>query len=158
MTETGAAQDMTGALSGGIAGGVHSLWRRVYYEDTDAAGIVYYANYLRFAEQARTEFLRCLDISQAALRTETGAVFAVKRCTVDYRRPARLDDLLAIRTQVAAITRARLTMAQAVRHAGDGGAVADLTVEVVCLDENGRPARIPVTLTDKMAPLCRSKE
>jgi acyl-CoA thioester hydrolase len=141
------------SLSGRLEDGVHVLYTRVYYEDTDAAGIVYYANYLRFAERARTEMLRLLGVSQADLRAERGLAFAVRRCTADYRRPARLDDLLEIRSHVTWLTRVQVTMAQAVRHAGTGTPLADLEVNVVCLDSDGRPARIPPPLPDQLHPL-----
>ena len=77
----------------------HVFQCRVYYEDTDAAGIVYYANYLKFAERARSEFLRVRGISNRAVHEREGVVFAVRRLTVDYIAPARLDDLLDVRTR-----------------------------------------------------------
>ena len=85
---------MTEAGSG-FVDGVHVFSMRVYYEDTDAAGIVYYANYLKFAERARTEMLRALGTDQSRLAAEQGIAFAVRRCTADYLKPARLDNRLA---------------------------------------------------------------
>ena len=144
--------DAAAALSGWIEAGVHILWQRVYYEDTDAEGIVYYANYLRFAERARSEMLRCLGIGQAALRERAGVGFVVKDCQIAYRRPAGLDDLLELRTWLAARTRVQLTMVQAVRNAADGAAVADMRVNVVCVDmASGRPARLPATVAEALA-------
>lgn len=119
----------------------HRMRLRVYYEDTDAAGIVYYANYLKFAERARTEFLREAGIGQRALRDENGVLFAVRRCEIDYLRPARLDDVLEVRSRIAASRGASLTMWQAVTL--DAEILAQLSVRVACVDRAGRPARIP---------------
>ena len=82
----------------------HSLSLRVYYEDTDLAGIVYYANYLKFIERARTEWVRGLGVDQGRLKTELGIVFAVRRIEADYLRPARFDDELVVITRPAATT------------------------------------------------------
>ena len=88
---------------GAVADGAFLFPVRVYYEDTDAAGIVYYANYLKFAERARTEMLRHLGVGQEQLRVESGLVFVVRRASADYRRPARLDDDLVIVTRLASL-------------------------------------------------------
>ncbi|MDN5569193.1 MAG: YbgC/FadM family acyl-CoA thioesterase, partial [Paracoccus sp. (in: a-proteobacteria)] len=79
----------------------HTLTLRVYYEDTDLAGIVYYANYLKFIERGRSEWLRTLGIDQLAMQQTTGHVFAVRRVEADYLRPARFDDLLTVVTDLA---------------------------------------------------------
>ena len=89
---------------------LHSI--RVYYEDTDAGGVVYYSNYLRFAERARTEFLRDAGFDHLALMTERSLVFAVRRCEVDYFRPARLDDALQICTRSLKTTGASFWLEQ----------------------------------------------
>ena len=156
--ETPVPPDDAALLSGRIADGVHHIHQRVYYEDTDAAGIVYYANYLCFAERARTEILRLLGVSQARLRAEEGLAFAVRRCAVTYHRPARLDDLLIIRTWVTAMTRVQVTMRQAVAGAADGRAIAELDVQIVCIDDDGRPARIPQALTGAFTHLMTHAE
>ncbi len=145
-------------LSGRVEEGRHRLWLRVYYEDTDAAGIVYYANYLRYAERARTEMLRLIGVSQFALHGEAGLAFAVKDCTVDYRRPARLDDLLEVRSWLSSLTRAQLTAEQHVLNAEDGGLHAVLRVRVACLDAQGRVARIPPPIAAALKPYCQSGE
>lgn len=145
-------------LSGRVEDGRHRLWLRVYYEDTDAAGIVYYANYLRFAERARTEMLRLVGVSQFALRGESGLAFAVKDCAVDYRRPARLDHLLEVRSWLSSLTRAQLTVEQHVLNAEDGGLHAVLRVRVVCLDRHGQVARIPPPIAAALQPYCQSGE
>jgi acyl-CoA thioester hydrolase len=123
---------------------MHTHPIRVYYEDTDLAGIVYYANYLKFTERARTEFLRGLGIDQVAIKRDSGVVFAVRRVEADYIAPALFDDLLAVTTAVTAIGGARVTLAQDVTR---GGAVLVRTrVTLAALREDGRPARLPQAL------------
>jgi acyl-CoA thioester hydrolase len=123
----------------------HTLEMRVYYEDTDAAGIVYHSNYLKFAERGRTEMLRGLGFDHPRLAAEHGVVFALARCTVDFVRPARLDDLLEVRTEVVGVGGARIEMAQRV---GRGSAVvARLGVTLAVLDARAlRPTRLPQVL------------
>jgi acyl-CoA thioester hydrolase len=150
-------------LSGRVAAGEHRLWLRVYYEDTDAAGIVYYANYLRYAERARTEMLRLIEVGQAALMADSGLVFAVKDCAVDYRSPARLDDLLEVRTRLIALGRAQLTAEQRIvavggGSTGEGRECAVLKVRVCCLNRAGQPSRMPPAIADALKPLCASRE
>lgn len=91
---------------------MHSFDLRVYYEDTDLAGIVYYANYLRFIERARSEWVRSLGIDQVALKAEDGAVFAVRRLEADYLMPAHFDDQLTVKTALMQATGARVVLAQ----------------------------------------------
>ena len=92
----------------------HHFQIRVYYEDTDAAGIVYYANYLKFAERARTEMMREHGASHEDLRQSAGLSFVVKRCTAEYHHPARLDDILDVRTHIGKIGGASLDLRQQV--------------------------------------------
>ncbi len=117
---------------------------RVYYEDTDLAGIVYYANYLKYIERGRTEFLRDLGVDQMALKAETGIVFAVRHLQADYLKPARMDDLLDVTTTVASAQKARLVMNQEVRR--DGVLLFQAVVTLVCLNDAGRPSRIPAQI------------
>lgn len=117
---------------------------RVYYEDTDAGGIVYHSNYLKYAERGRTEYLRDLGFDQSRLRDETGLGFAVTRIIVDYLTPARLDDRLLVRTVADKVRRVSLDFTQTVER-GDA-TVARLTVRVACIDAEGRPARMPAAL------------
>lgn len=119
----------------------HRFEVRVYYEDTDLAGIVYYANYLRFIERARSEWLRALGLDQVALREEAGLVFAVRRIEADYLAPARFDDLLAVETRVQAVTAARLVLGQEVGRAGLPLFRASVTLAAV--GPQGRPLRLP---------------
>ena len=137
---------MTGDLprSGVIRDGAHFFPIRIYYEDTDAAGLVYYANYLKYAERARTELLRVAGFEQERLRHETGLVFVVRHCTADYRAAARLDDDLVIETRVAGVGAATLDLAQEI-HRGDDVLVA-LDFRIACLGRTGRPQRLPPAL------------
>jgi len=114
---------------------------RVYYEDTDAAGIVYYANYLKYAERGRTEMLRHLGVNQTALKSESGLIFAVSECNIRYRLPARLDDRLLVRTKVAALGAARIEMVQEVLR--DDARLTEIGVTVASMNEAGRPLRLP---------------
>jgi acyl-CoA thioester hydrolase len=132
--------------AGEIRDGAHYFLTRVYYEDTDAAGIVYHANFLKFAERARTEMLRLLGIGQERLRAETGLGFAVRRCNADFRLPARLDDELEIETRLVEVRGASLDAVQTVRRAGVPLAV--LRVLVACVGRDGRPARLPPVIAD----------
>jgi len=117
---------------------------RVYYEDTDLAGVVYYANYLKFIERGRTEALRDLGISQARLRAERGIVFAVTRVALDYRAPARLDDLLSVETRLTALRGASLAMAQTVSRGPKVLCAGEIAI--ACLGPGGRPCRIPADI------------
>jgi acyl-CoA thioester hydrolase len=119
----------------------HRLTLRVYYEDTDLAGIVYYANYLRFIERARTEWVRDLGIDQARLKAEEGIVFAVRRVEADYLRPARFDDLIEVETGLREATAARVVLDQRVTR--DGAVLFAAVVTIVALTDAGRPARLP---------------
>ena len=123
------------------AGAAHVFPVRVYYEDTDAGGVVYHANYLRFAERARTEMLRQAGIVQTALMASDGLGFIVRRCTVDFLKPARLDDALEVHTSVLSASGARLEAEQVVKRAGED--LARLTLEIACVDREGRPQRLP---------------
>lgn len=123
---------------------------RVYYEDTDAGGIVYYANYLRFAERARTEYLRAIGFDQQpGLEADQRAGFVVRHCEIDYKAPAVLDDLLAVSCEVVEFGGASAVIRQEVMR-GDQLLVS-LEVKVVyVLLKNKRPARIPAELAEKM--------
>jgi acyl-CoA thioester hydrolase len=115
---------------------------RVYWEDTDGGGIVYYANYLKFAERARTEWLRAQGHEQAALKETTGIGFVVREAHVRYRHPARLDDLLAVTVRVMEKTTHKLLLSQQI-SCGDA-LCADITVTLVAVDAMGRLVALPV--------------
>ena len=118
---------------------------RVYYEDTDAAGVVYYANYLRFCERARTEWLRELGIGQQALMASDGIAFVVRSVKADYLRAARLDDALEVTTRISALRGASLLFEQDVQRAGQ--LLFSAQVLVVCIDQRRqKPTPIPTQL------------
>jgi acyl-CoA thioester hydrolase len=121
---------------------------RVYYEDTDLAGIVYYANYFKYIERARTEWVRSLGIDQGRLKAEEGIVFAVRRVEAEYLAPARFDDVLVVETRLRERTGARIVLEQDVRR-GDARLFAGVVV-LVALGAEGRPARIPAELRARM--------
>lgn len=121
---------------------------RVYYEDTDASGVAYHANYLRWLERARTEWLRSLGMDQRRLRAELGVVFTVAKLQIDYRRPALLDDLLQVVTEVALLRRASVVFEQRLL-AQDGRLLARGSVQVACVSADGfRPVALPARLAD----------
>ncbi|ODT61390.1 MULTISPECIES: tol-pal system-associated acyl-CoA thioesterase [Paracoccus] len=123
----------------------HHLTLRVYYEDTDLAGIVYYANYLKYIERGRSEWMRDTGIDQMAMKAASGRVFAVRRVEADYLRPARFDDLLTVVTDLASATAARIVVDQQVRRGDEVLFTARVTI--VCLDGQGRPVRLPQALS-----------
>jgi acyl-CoA thioester hydrolase len=127
----------------------HAFGLRVYYEDTDLAGIVYYANYLKFIERARTEWVRGLGVDQRALKA-AGLVFAVRRIEADYLRPARFDDDLMVDTAVQSLTGARIVLQQDISRGAERLFAAQ--VVLVCLTDSGHPARLPVDLRRRLAP------
>ncbi|TCP62247.1 acyl-CoA thioester hydrolase [Rhodovulum bhavnagarense] len=122
---------------------------RVYYEDTDLAGIVYYANYLKFIERARSEWVRGLGVDQIRLKAQEGIVFAVRRVEADYLGPAKFDDLLRVVTQVEAVTPARLILWQEVLRGAQPLFVARVTI--VALGRGGKPTRLPAEFRRKLA-------
>lgn len=122
---------------------------RVYYEDTDAGGVVYYANYLKYLERGRTEFLRALGFEQRQLAGETGLAFAVRSLSAEYLKPARLDDELRIETTVEEVGRAQVTFAQSIRRGEETLLTAH--VRVACIDlAKGRPAPLPKPIHAKL--------
>ncbi|SNR25258.1 tol-pal system-associated acyl-CoA thioesterase [Puniceibacterium sediminis] len=122
----------------------HRFPVRVYYEDTDMAGVVYHANYLRYIERARSDWVRELGIDQNAMREEDGLVFAVRRVEADYLLPAKFDDTLEVRTTIRSVTGARLIMGQEVRRGEERLFLAEVTL--VCINDTGHPARLPANI------------
>lgn len=114
---------------------------RVYYEDTDAGGVVYYANYLKFAERGRTELLRSLGFENTSLWSGHGVLFVVRRVVADYLKPARLDDLLRVDTSIGTIRNTSLTMLQTVSR--DGETMCEMEVVLACVGRDFRPVRLP---------------
>jgi acyl-CoA thioester hydrolase len=134
--------------------GKHRYAVRVYYEDTDAGGVVYHATYLRFAERARTEALRDVGIPHAELVRQFASMFVVRRIEVDYLRPAHVDDSLIVLTELLSVGGATVTLRQDIR--GPEGSCAVLMVRLACVRPGtGKPGRLPqrwrVVLTDMCA-------
>jgi len=122
---------------------------RVYWEDTDAAGIVFYANYLKFFERARSEWLRSLGFEQEALRCDAGIAFVVAETAVRYRHPARLDDLLSVSVDVIHLGQASLEIGQQARRADQ--LLAEATIRIGCIELGTfRPCRIPNGIRDSL--------
>lgn len=127
----------------------HTHRVRVYFEDTDAGGMVYYANYLKYAERARTEMLRAAGISHAEMVADDGLMLVVRRVTAEYRRSAKLDDELDVDTRVDEVGGATLTLDQVVRRGGE--VLVELVVTIACITRDGRPTRIPERIRKAVA-------
>ena len=140
--------------SGLIEAGNHFLPIRVYYEDTDAGGIVYHANYLRFAERARSEFLRVIGWEHERMRVETGLGWVVRRAEIDFKAPARLDDALTVVTWITASSGASMRAVQSVRRGA--AELVRLHLQLVLLTPSGRPGRIPAPLSRHPSSSSRS--
>ena len=137
---------MTATLSAPVQ---HRHRVRVYWEDTDAGGVVFYANYLKFFERARTEWLRGLGFSQQRLREQTGAIFVVSDTTLRYLRPARLDDELQVTVHLAAAGRASMEIEQQAWRGTE--LLCEGRIRIGCVQaENFRPCRIPSAIVDKI--------
>ena len=122
-----------------------SLPVRVYFQDTDAGGVVYHASYVNFMERARTEWLRTHGYSNAGLMKEFGVVFVVRSLKLDYLKPALLDDLLEVTAQIKEIGRSRLNLIQSVRR--DGEVLTEGAVHLVCVSVEGfKPVSVPEAL------------
>lgn len=126
----------------------HRFSVRVYYEDTDAGGVVYYANYLKFAERARTEALRAAGIQQSELLESHGVGFVVKHFEAEFYKPARLDDLLTITTGMQDIGKASITMHQHI--ARDTVILAEIAIRLGVVNRDIRPARLPAFVREAL--------
>jgi acyl-CoA thioester hydrolase len=138
-------------LAGRIEGETHVLPIRVYFEDTDCAGVVYHANFLKFCERARSDFIRLLGIEHQGLANPAQgepAVFVVRRIEIDYLKPGRLDDVLEVVTSCAEIGNASLKLAQDVRR--DGTLIARALVSVVLVSRSGKPQRLGALVRDAL--------
>ena len=136
--------DETDALAAGLSGALtpfgHRLMARVYYADTDFSGVVYHARYLEFLERGRSDFLRLAGVRHSELAGDS-IVWIVRRMEIDFRAPARMDDVLTIETRTEAISGARISMRQEIRR-GDG-LLVEAKVEAAIVGANGRPRRFP---------------
>jgi acyl-CoA thioester hydrolase len=142
---------MLGRFEAGPEGTQHIFPVPVYWEDTDAGGIVYYANYLKFTERARTDMLRGLGINQQEMLVEEGANFVVRACTIEYLSPARMEDQLEIITRVTSLRGASLHMRQDICR--DDEILVETTVRVACLGDGGKPQRLSSAINDKFNAL-----
>ena len=126
----------------------HSTQMRVYYEDTDLGGMVYYANYLKFIERGRSEFVREAGVDQLALRDARGIIFAVRRVEADFLRAAKFDDMLDVRSSVRAVAGARIEMDQNILRLDV--TIFQARVTLVCLDLQGKAVRIPADIRSRL--------
>ena len=126
----------------------HSTQLRVYYEDTDLGGMVYYANYLKFIERGRSEFMREAGVDQLALRDARGIIFAVRRVEADFLRAARFDDMLDVRSSVQEVAGARIEMDQNILRLDV--TIFQARVTLVCLDLQGKAVRIPADIRSRL--------
>ncbi|MGB0719460.1 MAG: tol-pal system-associated acyl-CoA thioesterase [Bdellovibrionales bacterium] len=130
----------------------HSIPIRIYYEDTDAGGIVYHAGYIRFGERARTEFLRHIGYSSSQVQEDFNLLFVVKHIEIEYHAPARLDDLLRIDTAVKAVKNTSFVMTHTIVKPENGKdiPIATLDVVLVCVDSHAiKPVRFPQDIREK---------
>lgn len=133
-----------------LSAGEHRLGIRIYFEDTDAGGIVYHANYLRYAERGRSEALRVLGMPHAEMMERHGRMFVVHRAEIDYERPARLDDLLTVATRVRRIGAARVALDQEVRRGAE--TLVRIRLMLACVDRaSGQAARLPEPMRAALA-------
>ena len=123
---------------------------KVYYEDTDSGGVVYYANYLKFLERARTEALVSLGLSNKKIKEDFGSVIVVKSCNIDYKIPAYLEDELTVRSFVKSVTKTSFFMSQYITRGED--LIVDAKVHLVFINEIGKPIRIPSMLLKNFKP------
>ena len=146
-------------MSGTVDHGVHRFPVRVYFEDTDTARMVYHANYLRYMERARTELLRLVGVSQYETMSGEGTDvmgFAVKSCQVEFRAPARLDDLLEVRTVNNGVGAAYIDFGQDIWR--NETPIAEARVRVVCLDGKGKPRRQPAELIARLKTMLPTRD
>lgn len=126
----------------------HVLPLRVYYAETDAGGVVYHASYLNFAERARTEMTRLIGLDQVRLRAEEDLLFAVRSCEMEFLRPARLDDLLTVRSKLVHLGGASLHVVQTILRGTEE--LVTLIVRLVCMTGDAKAARIPAALRERL--------
>ena len=121
---------------------------KVYYEDTDAGNIVYYANYLKFLERARTEMISSLGLSNKKLINEYGVLIIVKSCKIEYKKPVMLEDIIEVNSKVKSLTRSTITMGQIIKK--DENIVTEAEIVLITVNKNGKPIKIPEVLENKL--------
>ena len=152
MVDWSAAEPSAGHID---CAGIHHLPMRVYYEDTDAAGIVYYANYLKFVERARTDMMRLLGVTHSHMASRDGLSFVVRSCSVKYRKPARLDDSLDVRTRVERIRGPVLDVLQNVYRADD--LLVSIDLRIACMNSEGRVQSLPAWINAAFAQITQAQ-
>jgi len=137
------------SICGELSDNGHRLNQRVYYEDTDFSGLVYHARYLHFLERGRTDYLRCLGVEQSALLgiDEEGLVFVVHKMEIDFRSPARMDDILEIVTRTTRAGGAKMVLEQEILR--DGTQLIAARVVIAVVNRSGRPRRLPEGLAQQ---------
>ena len=123
---------------------------KVYYEDTDAGGVVYYANYLKFLERARTEALLTIGLSNSIIKDKFGAYIIVKSCNIDYKKPAYLEDKLCVTSFIKSATKTSILMNQTISKNDE--IIADAQINLVFINENGKPIKIPDIISKNFKP------
>jgi acyl-CoA thioester hydrolase len=147
------AADLTAGLTGELTPFGHRLMARVYFADTDFSGVVYHARYLEFFERGRSDFLRLAGVHHTELAAGSHGeklVWVVKRMEIDFRAPARIDDVLTIDTRTERVSGARIYMAQQIRR--DDALLVEAKVEAAIIGESGRPRRFPKEWADAFLP------
>ena len=123
---------------------------KVYYEDTDAGGVVYYANYLKYLERARTEALTSIGLSNLQVKEQFGALIIVKSCNIEYKKPAHLEDELSIRSFIKSISKASFFMNQFITK--NQVSIVEAKVHLVFVNEKGKPIKVPDLIFDNFKP------
>ena len=123
---------------------------KVYYEDTDAGGVVYYANYLKYLERARTEALSTIGLSNIQIKDEFGALIIVKSCNIEYKKSAKLEDELKIRSFVKSVTKTSFFMNQIITN--DETTIVEAQVHLVFVNDKGKPVKVPEVIFDNFKP------
>ena len=148
MTEARVETPVHADIAGRLTADRHELVQRVYFEDTDFSGVVYYARYLHFLERGRSDYLRLLGIHHLELAA-AGLAFAVRRLSIDFLKPARIDDLMLVRSELEEMGGARLLLSQSIWRGADRLVSAKVTIAL--LDARGRPQRIPAAIRQAFA-------
>ena len=121
---------------------------KVYYEDTDSGGVVYYANYLKFLERARTEMISSLGLSNKKLIEENEVFIIVKSCNIEYKKPIKLEDIILVKSKVKSVSRSSFIMEQIIEK--DGNLVSEAEIVLVTVNKEGKPIKIPNILEEKL--------
>ena len=129
-------------------GNKFSFTVKVYYEDTDAGGVVYYANYLKYLERARSEAIYSLGYTNSSILEQFGVLLIVKSCNIEYRKPARFEDTLEIISEIKSFTKTSFLMKQSISRNNE--IISDAEIHIVSVDKNGKPSKIPEDLKKKL--------